>query len=276
MILSSKEKEKRVLECIEQNKSYREIQDLYHISSRDISIIAKKAKEKKDKEEEKKVQTSITSKAYKLYTKGNGPLHVATTLGIGAPEAQKIYTDYLDLKGCHHLVEVLQQFDRKTIRNFSNSYVTKDNQIDEQKIIEAINISMNLPKVKEEYYIISSQLRNLRNQRDKSLAENKLLINKNLNLQDDIILTHNKIKEHITDLLKQKDSYIRLSIKTILKIIKEDPEKEILFSNNLRSSDQKISEVVDKFRDGISETIVDSIINPNTNYYYDKNNSFEK
>ena len=54
MILSSKEKEKRVLECLEQNKSYREIQDLYHISSRDISIIAKKAKEKKDKEEEKK------------------------------------------------------------------------------------------------------------------------------------------------------------------------------------------------------------------------------
>ena len=54
MILSSKEKEKRVLECIEQNKSYREIQDLYHISSRDISIITKKAKEKKDKEEEKK------------------------------------------------------------------------------------------------------------------------------------------------------------------------------------------------------------------------------
>ena len=77
-------------------------------------------------------------------------------------------------------------------------------------------------------------------------------------------------------MLKQKDPYIRLSIKTILKIIKEDPEKEILFSNNLRSSDQKISEVVDKFRDGISETIVDSIINPNTNYYYDKNNSFEK
>jgi hypothetical protein len=274
MILSRKEKEERVLEGLEQKKSYKEIQNLYHISPRDISIIAKKEEEKKDKEEEKKVQTSITSKAYKLYTKGNNPLHVATTLGIGAPEAQKIYRDYLDLKGCHHLVEVLQQFDRKTIRNFSNSYVTKDNKIDEQKIMEAINISRNLPKVKEEYYNILSQLTNLRNQRDKSLAENKLLINKTLNLQDDTIVIHNKIKEHITDLLKQKDRYIRLSIKTILKIIKEDPEKEILFSNNLRSSDQKISEVVDKFRDAIADTIVDSISNPNTYYYYDKNNSF--
>ena len=71
MIISSKEKEKRVLEWLDQNKSYREIQDLLHISSRDISFIAKKAKAKKDKEEEKKRQTSITSKAYKLYTKGN-------------------------------------------------------------------------------------------------------------------------------------------------------------------------------------------------------------
>ena len=54
MIISTKEREKRVLEWLEQNKSYREIQDQFHISSREISSIVKKAKEKKDKEEEKK------------------------------------------------------------------------------------------------------------------------------------------------------------------------------------------------------------------------------
>ena len=44
---------------------------------------------------------------------------------------------------------------------------------------------------------------------------------------------------------------------TILKIIKEDPEKEILINNNynVRSSDQKISDMADKFYDAISETI---------------------
>ena len=41
MILSTSEKEKRVLEWLDQNKSYREIQDRLHISSRDISFIAK-------------------------------------------------------------------------------------------------------------------------------------------------------------------------------------------------------------------------------------------
>ena len=157
MIISSKEKEKRVLEWLDQNKSYREIQDRLHISSRDISFITKKAKAKKDKEEEKKRQTSITSKAYKLFTKGKSLLHVATTLGIEAPEARKIYMDYLDLKGYHHVGEVLQQFDIQTIRNFSKSYMGNDNIIDEKKLIEAIKISASLPKIQQEYYIILPQ-----------------------------------------------------------------------------------------------------------------------
>ena len=64
-------------------------------------------------------------------------------------------------------------------------------------------------------------------------------------LQEDLSVIRNKIKEYITELLNQKERYIKLSIITILKIIKEDPEKEILInSNNLRFSDQKISEMV--------------------------------
>ena len=273
MIISTKEREKRVLECLEQNKTYREIQDQFHISSREISSIVKKAKEKKDKEEEKKIQRSLTSKAYKLYSKGKDPLHVATTLGIEAPETKKLYMDYLDLKGCHHVVEVLQQFDIQTIRNFSKSYMGNDNRIDENKLIEAIKISAILPKIKEEYNIISSQLPDLRNQRNYYDSQNKLLIIKDLELRDGLSFARNRTKEYITELLKQKDPYIRASIMTIIKIIKEDPYKEILINNNnnVRSSDQIISEVVDKFYDTISETIVLSVT-PNNNYDYMYNN----
>ena len=273
MIISSKEKEKRVLEWLDQNKSYREIQDRLHISSRDISFIAKKAKAKKDKEEEKKRQTSITSKAYKLFTKGKSLLYVATTLGIEAPEARKIYMDYLDLKGYHHVGEVLQQFDIQTIRNFSKSYMGNDNIIDEKKLIEAIKISASLPKIKQEYNIILPQVQGLRNQRNNYHSQNNLLISKNLELQDRLSLARNRTKEYITELLKQKDPYIRASIMTILKIIKEDPEKEILINNNnnVRSSDKKISDMVDKFYDAISETIVLSVT-PNNNYDYMYNN----
>lgn len=85
---------------------------------------------------------------------------------------KKIYMDYLDLKGCYHLVEVLQQFNRQTIQNFSRAYMTNDNRIDEKKLFEAIKISTNLPKIKEEYSSISSQLRELRDQRDSYYSHN--------------------------------------------------------------------------------------------------------
>jgi hypothetical protein len=278
MTLSIKEREKRVLECLDQNKNYREIQALFHISSREISFIAKKAKAKKEKEEETKLQRSLTSKAYKLYSKRKDPLYVATTLGIVAQEAKKLYMDYLELKGCHHIVEVLQQFDRQTIRNFSKSYTTNDNRIDEKKLIEAIKISPNLPKIKEEYNIILPKLQDLRNQRNYYNSENKLLISKNLELQEGLSFARNRTKEYITELLKQKEPYIRASIMTIIKIIKEDPEKKILINNNnnnVHLSDQIISEVVAKFYDAISETIVFSITHL-TNNNYDRYNNQEK
>jgi hypothetical protein len=277
MTLSIKEREKRVLECLDQNKNYREIQALFHISSREISFIAKKAKAKKEKEEETKLQRSLTSKAYKLYSKRKDPLYVATTLGIVAQEAKKLYMDYLELKGCHHIVEVLQQFDRQTIRNFSKSYTTNDNRIDEKKLIEAIKISTNFPKIKEEYNIILPELQDLRNQRNYYNSENKLLISKNLELQEGLSFARNRTKEYITELLKQKEPYIRASIMTIIKIIKEDPEKKILINNNnnVHSSDQIISEMVAKFYDTISETIVLSITHL-TNNNYDRYNNQEK
>ena len=277
MSLSTKEREKHVLECLGQNKNYREIQDLFHISPREISSIIKKAKEKNDKEEEKKLQRSLISKAYKLFAQGKDPLHVVTTLGIGAPEAKKLYMDYLDLKGYHHIAEVLQQFDIQTIRNFSKSYMTDDNRIDKKKLIEAIKISTSLPKIKEEYNTKSSQLRLLQEQIDYFYPRNKFLVNQNLELQDELNLTRDKIKEYINVMLKRKDAYIRSSIMTILKIIKDDPEKDILINNNnnLHFSDQKISEVVAKFDDAISETIVNSIINSKNNNH-DTYNSQEK
>ena len=136
-----------------------------------------------------------------------------------------------------------------------------DNRIDENKLIEAIKISASLPKIKEEYNIISSQVQDLRNQRNNYDSQNKLLISKNLELTDGLSLARNRTKEYITELLKQKDPYIRASIMTIIKIIKEDPYKEILINNNyeVRSSDKNISDMVDKFYDTISETIVLSV-----------------
>ena len=53
MIISAEEREKLVVEYLEKNIPYKEIEGLLHISSRDISLIQKNAREKKEKEEKK-------------------------------------------------------------------------------------------------------------------------------------------------------------------------------------------------------------------------------
>ena len=99
-------------------------------------------------------------------------------------------------------------------------------------------------------------------------------------MDDQLSLARNRTKEYITELLKQKEPYIRAAIMTIIKIIKEDPEKKIIINNknNVHSSDQIISEMVAKFYDAISETIVLSItkLNFNNNNNYNRYNNQEK
>jgi hypothetical protein len=63
------------------------MENLLHISSRDISIIQKKAREKKEKEEKNEIITSVTSKALKLYKEEKSSLDVAIILGITAQQA---------------------------------------------------------------------------------------------------------------------------------------------------------------------------------------------
>ena len=88
-----------------------------------------------------------------------------------------------------------------------------DNIIDEKKLIEAIKISASLPKIKQEYNIILPQVQGLQNQRNNYHSQNNLLISKNLELQDGLSLARNRTKEYITELLKQKNPYIRASIR---------------------------------------------------------------
>lgn len=62
---------------------------------------------------------------------------------------KKIYMDYLDLKGCYHLVEVLQQFNRGTIQNFSKAYMTNDNRIDKKNYLKQLKSVLIFQKSKK-------------------------------------------------------------------------------------------------------------------------------
>jgi len=169
MIISAEEREKRVLEYLEESKSYKEIENLLHISSRDISLIQKKAREKKEKEEKNEIITSVTSKALKLYKEGKSCLDVAVTLGITAQQAQKFYIDYLSLTDYQQLAQIYQQLDEKLIQALANLlYHIKKNEIkiSEEEIVETIRNINKIPTSRKECKEISTEIANLKRERD--------------------------------------------------------------------------------------------------------------
>lgn len=196
---------------------------------------------------------------------------MAIKLDLNPQEANSLYYNYLSLNNIHHFVEIFRQLNNESLQDFINYYYfMKENGIGKEEIIEAIKMNNKFPKIKEEYQDISENLIDLQKQRDFYLSDNKLLIYKNCELNneynllvleiesanrmlqlienelnkkreildtiknsEDYAILKNKIEQQVNDFLNQKKDLFKLAIMTILDIIKKDPKKEILINNIL-------------------------------------------
>ncbi len=67
------------------------------------------------------------------------------------------------MNNLHHFVETFKEFDNNDLLQFIGYYqFMKENGIDKKEIVEAITISNDYPKIKEEYHDITEQLKDLR------------------------------------------------------------------------------------------------------------------
>ena len=100
MSLSREEKEKLVLELYyTKGYTYKQITKELRMSPNQISDIIKKHEEKSNAIANKKKQLSLSSKAYKLYSKGKTEVEVAIKLDIPQAHATQFHLEYLKLKG---------------------------------------------------------------------------------------------------------------------------------------------------------------------------------
>jgi DNA-binding CsgD family transcriptional regulator len=112
-ILTRHERERLVLELYNQGKTYREISKEARISPRDIGVILNKVMEEKkteakgqhhnnaDAEKNQEQQLSLSTQAYKLFSKGKTPLEVSIELNLRESEATKFCREYWKLKQLH-------------------------------------------------------------------------------------------------------------------------------------------------------------------------------
>ena len=300
MDLSVKEKEKYVLKLREEGKTYRDIAHELLISPREISKILKKANGEMEEKEKKKIVLSNTAKALQLYKKGKSPTEVAIKLDLSPQEARSLYLDYLSLNNHHHFTETFKQFDNDSLQDIINLFhLMKQEGIGKKEIVETSKMINDLRKIKEEYYDISDQLSDLQKQRDFYLSDNKLLINKNfemnnesnsllsklesdksilqvteneLNKKRDLLDTiknsedyatlKKQIGEQINDFLNQKNEFFKLAVMTILKIMKEDPEKEMVINNIINSNENPDSEFyLISYEEKIAQIAADTLQN---------------
>ena len=186
MDLSVKEKEKYVLKLRQEGKTYRDIAHELLISPREISKILKKANGEMEEKERKKIVLSNTAKALQLYKKGKSPTEVAIKLDLSPQEAQSLYSNYLSLNNLHHFIETFKQFDNESLQDFIDCYnFMKENGIAKREMIETIKMSNELSKIKEEYQDISNELTELQKERDFYILDNKLLISKNSEMNNE-------------------------------------------------------------------------------------------
>jgi len=107
----------------QEGKSYRQIAQLARISVRDIKPIlekygADKAVEYSDTDGEIVDSDSlmpISSRAYKLFSEFLTPLDVATALHIDAPDAIRLYNEYLELSGRGTLAKLFKELNNEEI-----------------------------------------------------------------------------------------------------------------------------------------------------------------
>jgi transposase len=99
MVLSREEKEKRVLELYyDKGYTYREIAKELRMSPNQIREIIKRHEEKNEARAKKKKMLSLSSQAYKLFSKGKTNVQVAIKLDLPQEQITQYHLEYWRLK----------------------------------------------------------------------------------------------------------------------------------------------------------------------------------
>jgi hypothetical protein len=108
------EREKKVLELYDQGKSTRDIAKELRMSLRDITTILRNSQlshgiaitKDNRSDNNNKSPNQIATRAYKLFSEGKKPFEVAIELGIREAQVNKLFGEFLRLKGQQELYDI--------------------------------------------------------------------------------------------------------------------------------------------------------------------------
>jgi uncharacterized protein YerC len=157
-MLTRAEKEKRVIELFEQNKTYREIAQEVHMSPNDITNVVRRytgetlqPQTAREQEQQKNQEKTIGTRALTLFEAGCTPIQVAIELDLKSEDVTRFYKEYCDLKELHGLSKVYEELG-KDITPFIKFYHKTENAgLDPRHVVDALNIVEQIPYIEDQH-----------------------------------------------------------------------------------------------------------------------------
>ena len=263
-MLTRQEKERLVIDLYNQGKTIRDIAKDLRMSFRDIGSILKKASGENEEKQDIKEPLSPSTQAYRLFSKGKTPIHVAIALNLSEEETTKFYQDYLNLKQMHDLRRVYEEIGDDIVHFLKLYKLSKGAHMNPQHVVNLLQISNEyLPLLEQKYKRLTNEIDSLESEKqklgvlgnqvsvlsqvsDKYRQEIKNLQKEKMRLE---ILMNNgqyeKVKriaeEEVTNILSKRRDLLKLSVSSVIESIIKDPNKYSFLVSSVYCSGQHTS-----------------------------------
>jgi len=149
--MDKKQKEALVIAMLEKGESYRSIAQKAKVSPNTIKMLANRAGLDET--------TSISSRAFELYSQQKNPLEVAMALDLKAEDAIKYHQEYIMLLGLTEFTKIYIQIKDNPWPYVNLVKLTQNSRIKDGEVVELLKIANGyLPRVRLEYDRVKEEL----------------------------------------------------------------------------------------------------------------------
>lgn len=196
--MDKKQKEGLVKALLEKGEPYRDIAQKAKVSPNTIKAISNRAGLDET--------TSISSRAFELFSQGKTPLDVAIKLNLKAEEAVRYHQEYNMLQGCTEFTKLWLQ-----IKNNPWSYVdlvrlVQNAKMGDGEIVELLKIANGyLPRIRLEYDRLQGELNSCKADLDNTVRIYQRFVDQNILLkrrEDELLHNISKLEAREAELQK--------------------------------------------------------------------------
>ncbi len=154
MILNRQQKEKLVIELLNQDVSVPQIAKQAHVSFTDIKKIRMNAtgdaNDEQQQSDQKKKPLSVSSQAFKLFLEGKSNVQVAISLDLPTDQILKFHSDYLALQNRQDVISILLENRNKPSELVDLLHYLKESHLILKDVKEIVDIKRDIKNYKSE------------------------------------------------------------------------------------------------------------------------------